>query len=232
MKTRQALLLIGSPKGKNSTSYAIGRGLLDRLEAGGMKTETLTAAEALRSTEALHRMHLAMDAADFIVISFPLYVDALPAPLVQILELVAERRKGGPGVAPAAGPRDQRLLAIVQCGFPETHQNQPAVDILRKFARETSFHWAGALAMGMGGAVGGKDLDKAGGMVRNVVKALDLAATSLLRNGNIPLEAQEIMGQPLMPKWLYLVMGNYGWRRRLKKYGVKKQAYARPYETP
>ncbi len=230
MTTPKAVLLIGSPKGRKSTSHAIGRALLERLEAGGMEAETFTAVESLRSTENLHRMHRAMDAADLVVVSFPLYVDQLPAPLVQVLELVAERRKGGPGVSPAAGPRDQKLLTIVQCGFPETHQNQPAVDILRRFANETAFRWAGALAMGMGGAVAGKPLDKAGGMVRNTVKALDLAAAALLRNEDIPPEAQEMMGKPLMARWLYLVMANFGMKRSLRRHGVKEQAYARPYE--
>jgi hypothetical protein len=85
--------------------------------------------------------------------------------------------------------------------------------------------------MGMGGAVAGKSLDKAGGMVRNVVKALDLSASALLRNEDIPLEAQELMGKPLMPRWFYLFMANSGWKRTLKKHGTEEQAYARPYDT-
>jgi putative NADPH-quinone reductase len=230
MNTPQALLLVGSPKGTKSMSHAIGRGLLDRLESGGMTTGTFTVGEALRSTENLHRMHRAMDAAELVVLSFPLYVDQLPAPLVQVLELVAARRKGGPGVAPAAGPRDQKLVAIVQCGFPENSHNQPAVDITLRFAKETSFRWAGALAMGMGGAVGGKALAKGGGMVRNVGRALDLAAAALLRGEEIPIEARELMAKPLMPRWFYLFMANAGWKRILKRHGTKDQAYARPYE--
>jgi len=225
----KALLLAGSPKGKAGTSYALGRYLLRKLENAGMEIEETAVSAALQSTESLHGFHKATDAADLVLVSFPLYVDQLPAPLIQALELVAERRKGRPSVSPAAGPLVQKLAVIVQCGFPETIQNQPAVGIMRQFAREAGFEWAGALAMGMGGAVGRKPLEKAGGVVRNVVKALDLAAISLAGGGNVPEEAAALMAKPLMPKWFYVFMANHSMKRRLRKNGAGKRAYDRPY---
>jgi hypothetical protein len=227
---KKALLLIGSPKGSRSTSRALGAALMRRLEAGGMETAEMTAAAALQSTENQHRMHKAVDAADLVVVSFPLYVDGLPAPLVQVLELVADRRRGRLPASPIAGPGVQKIAAIVQCGFPETHQNRPAVDIMRQFAKEAGFEWAGALAMGMGGAIAGRPLEKAGGMVRNVVKALDLAAASLLDGRPVPPGAAALMGRRLMPTWFYTFMGNRGMKRSAKRHGALKRANARPYE--
>lgn len=227
IKKRKALLLVGSPKGKNSTSRSIGSHLLRKLEAAGMGTEEMTVLTALQSTENQHRLHKAVDAADLVLIAFPLYVDQLPAPLIQTLELIAERRKGRPGVFPSAGPLVQKLAVIVQCGFPETIHNQPAVDIMRQFAREAGFEWAGALAMGMGGVVGGKSLEKEGGMVRKVVKALDMAAASLASGGDIREEASRLMAQPLMPRGLYVLAANWGFRREIKKNGARKQIRAR-----
>lgn len=227
---KKVLLLIGSPRGAKSTSRVLGAALLRRLEAGGMETAEMTVAEALQSTENQHRMHKAVDAAELVVASFPLYVDGLPAPLVQVLELVADRRRGRLPASPVAGPGVQRVAAVVQCGFPETHQNRTAVDIMKQFAKEAGFEWAGALAMGMGGAVAGKPLDKAGGMVRNVVKALDLAAGALLEGRNIPEAAAALMGKRLMPAWLYTFVGNRGMKRSAKRHGVLKRANARPYE--
>jgi putative NADPH-quinone reductase len=78
----------------------------------------------------LLKKHEAVAAADLIVFSFPLYVDQLPAPLLKALELVADHRKVN---APA---KPQKIMAIVQCGFPETYQNQLACDIMRQFAKE------------------------------------------------------------------------------------------------
>ena len=229
-KKRKALLLIGSPKGKNSASRSLGSALLRKLEAGGVEGEEMAVAAALQSTENQHRLHKAADAADLVVVAFPLYVDQLPASLIQILELIAERRKGAFAASPWAGPLVQKLAVIVQCGFPEALQNQPAVDIMRQFAKEAGFGWAGALAMGMGGAVGGKSLEKSGGVVRNVVKALDMAAASLAVGGDIPEEASRLMARPLMPRGLYVLAANWGFRRELKNQGVRKQVHARPYE--
>lgn len=228
-KKRKALLLIGSPKGKTSSSYTLGGYLVRKLEAGGMEVEEMTVAAALQSTENQHRLHKAADAADLVVVAFPLYVDQLPAPLIQTLELIAERRKGTLVASPWAGPLVQKLAVIVQCGFPETIHNQPAVDIMRQFVREAGFAWAGVLAMGMGGAVGGKSLEKEGGLVRKVVKALDMAAAPLASGGDIPEEASRLMARPLMPGWLYVLAANWGFRGEIRKHGAHGRVYDRPY---
>jgi NAD(P)H-dependent FMN reductase len=225
----KALLIIGSPKGKAGTSYTLGRGLLGRLEAGGAEAVETTVGAALKSSEERHRLYKAVDEADVIIVSFPLYVDQLPAPLIQTLELLADRKRGAQGATPWAGPLVQRLVAVVQCGFPEAHQNRPAVAIMRQFARETGFQWAGALAPGMGGAVGGRSLEKAGGLLRNVVKAIDLAAASLLAGGPVPGEAEALMAKPLMPRRLYHLAANWGFRSQLKRHGAGRKAYDRPY---
>jgi len=123
----------------------------------------------------------------------------------------------------------EKLAALVQCGFPETLQTRPAVDIMRQFAREAGFGWTGALALGMGGAIGGKRLEKTGGVARNVHRALDLAAASLAAGGDIPAEAAPLLEKPLMPKWLYIIAANWGFRNEIKKQGARKRACDRPY---
>ncbi|OGD22956.1 MAG: hypothetical protein A2W03_06200 [Candidatus Aminicenantes bacterium RBG_16_63_16] len=223
INSRKALLFIGSPKGLKSASHGLGGYLLRKLQAAGMTTETMVVGAALHSAAGLAKMYEAVDTADLLILSFPLYVDQLPAPLVQAAELIAERRRARPASKP------QKIMAIVQCGFPETLQNQAACDILRQFAKEAGFEWAGALAMGMGGAVAGRPLEKAGGMVRNVVKALDLTADSLVRGGNVPQEAAGLISRPLTPKWLYVLIANFGWRSQARKHGARKLVYSKPY---
>ena len=224
LNSKRALLLVGSPRGLKSTSHALGRYLLKKLEATGIATETLLVGAALHGEENTARMLEAVDSADLVVVSFPLYVDQLPAPLIRAIELIASHRRAHPTA------RRPKLVAVVQCGFPEAHQNQPACDILRQFAGEAGFEWAGALAMGMGGALGGRPLEKAGGMVRNTRQALDLAAESLSRGEPVPQDVSALMAKPIIPKWLYLFFGNRGMRGEAKKHGVLHSVYARPYE--
>jgi hypothetical protein len=234
MKKQRAFLLVGSPKGTKSSSYSMGSYLIRKLETGGLATESMSAGQALYSKENTDRMLDAVDAADLVVVAFPLYVDQLPA----AVELIAERRRqraerpSNPAEPEGSSleTRPQKLMAIVNCGFPEAYQNQPAVDIMRKFATETGFSWAGALALSMGGAVSQTPLEKGGGKVRNVVKALDLAADSLVAGGDVPPEAVSLMARPVIPRWLYCAFANIGWRQQAKQHGVRKKIFSRPYE--
>ena len=84
-----ALLLIGSPKPGDSSSESLGGYLLEELEKRGVSTQTLKVARAVRTEEATEELHAAVAAADLIVLSFPLYIDSLPAPAIRALELIA-----------------------------------------------------------------------------------------------------------------------------------------------
>lgn len=227
MKPRKAVLLIGSPKGKRSSSRTLGERLMAGLCSRGVAFEIHSLTRAVESEKSAAAMLDAVDKADILVLSFPLYVDQLPAPVVWALERIARQRGQRHSDSPPW------LAAIVQCGFPETHQNQIAMAIMRRFAETSGFRWAGGLAMGMGGAVGGQESGKREGMLRNVLRGLDLAAAALSEGRPIPEEALSLFARKLMPRWLYFLMTNYGWRKQARERGKGKRAKidlcARPY---
>jgi len=227
MKPQKAVLLIGSPRGKKSASKALGDRLLASLSGRGVACETHSIIRALEAEERAAAMLDAVEKADILILAFPLYVDHLPAPVIWALERIEERRKDG-----HSSPRPW-LLAIVQSGFPETYQNQPAVEIMRRFADLAGFRWAGGLAMGMGGSVVGGKPGERDGMLRQVFRGIDLAAAELAGDHAIPDEAAVLFGRKLMPRWLYLIMVNFGWKRQArnnaKRKGLKIDLYARPY---
>ena len=39
------------------------------------------------------------------------------------------------------------------------------------------------------------------------------------------------MAKPLVPVWMYMLLGSFGWKRLAKKYGVQHRLYERPYEV-
>jgi hypothetical protein len=225
---KKAVLLIGSPRLESSTSKVLGDRLLQRLAQQGLAIETHFILRALAAPEKAEAMFGAVDQADVVVFAFPLYVDQLPAPVVWACEQIAARRR-------AQGATKRPLLTcLVQSGFPETHQNQPASDIMQRFAAAAGFAWAGGLIMGMGGAAGGRPLPpEPKGMLHNVLSALDRAAVDLAEGRAISATTLGLMGRKLMPYKFYFFMANFGMRREIKKNaaktGKKIDALARPY---
>lgn len=222
---KRVLLLIGSPKQQSSTSESLGTHLIQRLQTNGFESETLFIHKALKSDDRRNMLLTAINNAELIVIAFPLYIDCLPYLVIKMMELVTENRKGNKDLM------KQRLVCIVNNGFPEPHQNNTAVAICRQFARETGFNWAGGLQLGGGEAINGRPLHEVKGMARNIIKSLNLAAAALSKNNPIPQEAKKFMAKLIVPAWLYRWMGAFRWKRDSKKYGVNKQLYNRPYHN-
>jgi multimeric flavodoxin WrbA len=206
MTEKKALLLVGSPRGiDRSTSGRLGGRLLDALKERGFETDKLHVHAVVRSPADTERALAAVAWADLVVLSLPLYVDSFPAPVITLLERIAEQRVG-------AG-RTQILL-IIQCGFPEKEQNATALAIAERFAAEAQWDWLGGLAFG--------GMETHGDSATDV---LALVAVAIAEGKPIP----EVAPKKIMPAWLYRFGGNIMWRREAKKNGVAAKLRARPY---
>ncbi len=220
---KRAVLLVGSPRTRKSSSQALGGYLFDQLALGQVETKTFYIHTSLYSQERMQALMEAVDAADLVMLAFPLYVDSLPAPVMAALERISTRRLGKSGNRP-------RFAAIANCGFPEAAHNRTALAICEAFARQAGFDWAGALSLGAGeGLVHGVPLAEAGGPAIPIRKALDLAAAALLRGEAIPPDAADLLAKPIIPGWAYRWMGVYGWKKQAKQYGVQNGMQRKPY---
>ncbi|MFX0179617.1 MAG: hypothetical protein ACFE78_05465 [Candidatus Hodarchaeota archaeon] len=218
-----ALLLIGSPKGEKSTSASLGNYLISRLEESGMKIEKGFIHRLVNREVAIQNLFEMIDRANLIILSFPLYIDCLPAPVIKAMELIKERRNT------IESKKSQDFIAICNNGFPEVSQNSTALQICRIFSIDCGFIWKGGIAVGGGGAINGIPLDERGGMVRNVVKGLDIAAHALKDGKDIPQEAIDLLSKKFIPYNFYRTFGNLGWKLQARRYGVKKKIKDKPY---
>ena len=121
-------------------------------------------------------------------------------------------------------------MPIANCGFPEVRHNDTALLICEQFAAAAGFRWAGGLALGEGGAINGQPLAKAGGMVHNVVAALDLAAAALAAGEPVPAEAVARMARPFIPASAYMLMGDLGWLMQARRHRAMTRLAGRPFE--
>jgi len=228
-EAKRVLLLVGSARRPQSTSETLGAYLLKRLGEQGWEAETVLLHRAVQSEDKRQALLAQAERADVIVLAFPLYVDGLPATVVRALELIHEHRAEG------ARRSDQRLLAIVNCGFPEAKHNHMAVAICRQFAQQADFEWLGGLILGGGGVIGGgaisgRPLEEVGA-AHQVVRALDLAASAIAAGEPLPPKATEAFSKPVIPAWAYRWMGWLGWRLEARRNGVLGRLRARPYQV-
>lgn len=217
---QKALLLIGSFKGLKSTSHSIGLYLLDKLEKQGVITSKAHIHRSMKSQEKQQELIEMIADTDLVILSCPLYIDSLPSPVIQFMELMA--RIGKPS-------RSQTFMAIVNSGFPEPSQGKTAVENLRHFAREVGFEWAGGFSIGGGGGIDGKSLEELPGFIKKTLTALNLAASSLVKGESVPEEAMALLRKPMMPRWLYILGGNFGWKQKARKNKVKGRLKDQPY---
>jgi multimeric flavodoxin WrbA len=220
---QRALLLVGSPKTRKSTSNSLGGYLFEQLSARSIQTETIYLHTVLRSPTKMQALLDAVDAADLVTLAFPLYVDSLPAPVIEALERIAAHRQ-------RRDPSHRQLFtAIANCGFPEAYQTATALAICETFARQAGFEWAGALALGGGQMINGAPLAQGGGKTIPIRKSLELAAEGLVQGQAIPKAAQDLLGKPIVPHWVYRLMGGFGWKQQAKRYGAQKLLRQQPY---
>jgi len=224
---KRALLIVGSPKtNATSTSSVLGSYLLERLGGLGWETESLTLRASLSREEGETALLASIDRAALILLVFPLYADALPFLLTKALTVIAAHRRA------AVHPTPQRLVAIVNSGFPETHQNTLALAICKEFAAQSGMAWAGGLALGGGGIVGVQALaetKRSGPPVKHLVQALDLTAAALAEGRAVPVQAVSLMAKnpvPFMPfslwRWIYVRFGGKGFEQQAARNGVAK----------
>ena len=119
-----------------------------------------------------------VERAGLILLVFPLYADTLPYLVTKALAVIAAHRREG------RAPFPQRLVRYCyeNSGFPETHQNAVALAICREFAAQSGFAWAGGLAIGAGGMIGGQPLTAAkrsGPPVQHVIAAVEMTVAAL-----------------------------------------------------
>jgi hypothetical protein len=231
---RRALLIVGSPKvNEASASGALGGFLLDRIQKQGWETESLTLRANLNRSEGEAELVSAVERAGLILFVFPLYVDALPYLVTKAMTVIALHGTAENNTA------KQRVVAVVNSGFPETHQNSLALAICREFTWQSGRTWAGGLAFGAGGMIGGQPLTQAkrqGAPVGNVIAALEMTAAALAEGLPVPVEAVKIITKSRIPvaifRRLYAFMGGMSFRRLARKNGISEESMlAQPYSV-
>jgi len=207
----EVLLLIGSPRGTNSTSESLGMYLCNRLDKEKFNINKGYTHRLVLREEKYNKFCDMIEKSDLIILSFPLYVDHLPAPLIKVLEILDENKDKIKNLS------QKSLIAISNSGFPESSQIDLAMKICKNFANEMEFQWKGELQFGGGEVIHGRDLEDVGKITENLKKGLKMAAKEISSGSLISQEAKDFVSQKTVPKGMFKLFANLGWRFRAMK---------------
>jgi len=133
----------GSPKREKSSSYYLTECLTSYLsDITSEKTEHFYVSDFNDLTRDYSELCLF----DKWVFAFPLYVDALPSPLITFLinaETYFQNQKRDLISSP-------EIYGLVNCGFFEGHQTRHALSILEHFANRSNIIWRFGIGIGAG----------------------------------------------------------------------------------
>ncbi|MBK5114072.1 MAG: NAD(P)H-dependent oxidoreductase [Candidatus Heimdallarchaeota archaeon] len=221
----KVLFVIGSPRGKKSSSFSFGKYLEEKVQGKGLETSTLILRNQLSSDEKISQMLTEINNSDVIILIAPLYDDCQPYIVTKLMELIAAKKMNLEG---------KRFIPIVNCGLSEAvHITAVSIPIYQKFAENVGFKWGGSLAIQAGEMFRGRygkqlhELGKEANILRGV---LDDLADAISTDSDIPDMAPKIL--PGMFYWKILQkpfakMNTSGWRKAAKEKGEDPDA--RPY---
>ena len=107
------LFLIGSPRGKKSTSFSVGKYLEEKLQEKKLETSTLIVRSQLASDEKTEQMMNEIKDSDLVILLSPLYGDCQPYIIIQLMEIIAAKKMNLEKI---------KFLPIVNSGLGESVQ--------------------------------------------------------------------------------------------------------------
>lgn len=221
---RRAVLWVGSAKPHHdSTSEALGTALTRRLESRGWACSTVRAATVTKlGKEGSPDLVEAARGASLLIVASPVYIDCLPALVLKGLGDLVDASVVGAGPA---------VLPIVQCGFPEATHTRLAVEVVAQAAAAAGWAWAGHLAFGGGGLVGGTDIDRHH-QLRKLQQAFDRVADALDAGAPVPGDLTAALSVPLVNPAVYRRVGDVGWLVQAIRHGTVTKLWQRPFASP
>lgn len=212
--------IICSPKGKKSTSKLISDVISKGIDSDKIESSFIF---INKNFEDYDEIFNAINDAEIIIYSFPLYVDSLPAHMLNFLveyEKFIKDNSRSSSISP-------NVYAISNCGFLEGTQNNNAIKIIENFCAKVNFNWMYGLGIGAAGfTFGSGGIDEKSRIKKPVYTAIN----TLIEDINNCNSNSNKYVNPSIPKSLYIFEGNRGFTKVGKKLGLsKKELYNKPY---
>lgn len=151
--------------------------------------------------------------ADALVLGMPLYVDGVPAQVVELMEYLYDNKKDQLG--------NLSVYVLSNLGFYESQQIRIQLEIVKNWCVKMGMIYGGGLAIGAGGMMGGlRNVPYDQGPNKMMGNGIKTLAGSINSNDSI----EDIYVQPTaFPRLLYFIAANMSWAPKAKKNGLKRR---------
>lgn len=211
----------GSPRGQGSNTRILLEKFLDGMnETGGHQA---TYSYLIKTSES-NRHREEFQAADTVILAFPLYTDAMPGIVKHFIEALA-------GID---GERRKKLGFIIQSGFPEAVHCSFVEKYLEKLAQRWNCQYLGTILKG--GVEGIQQMPPR--MTKKLFAAFTQAGRLFGQTGEFNQAVIASLRKNYRFGWFMLLilrivkaigLLDYGWKAQLKKHNALAKAYDRPY---
>lgn len=209
---KNILVIAGSPRSKGS-SEAILDSLIDKLNEKKHSSYKLCLNKEMRKSE--DNLIKAVDDADALIISLPIYENSVPSLVLQFLELIYSSRD-------KLSTKDRKLFVITNSGFAQVEASKAAINTCKLFSRDTNFKWMGGIAVAPGTLIDGKKLEETGKTYKTLLDVLDIIAEAISSDTEIPKEAFEMMKKTFFNPTIYKIASKLIEIPVMKKIGKSK----------
>ncbi|MVX63815.1 flavodoxin [Clostridium chromiireducens] len=158
-----------------------------------------------------------------IIFVSPLYADCFPSTMLEFMAAFEDFIK-------EKGTTKLDMYCIVNCGFIEGTQNKTAINIMKHFCDRLNFNWRFGVGIGGGEFMkGSKGMPLNSRMKKPVYNAY-LALKEDIENSTSAPAKEDILVNAKIPKFIFKIAGNSGWKSMAKKNGLKpKELYKQIY---
>lgn len=153
--------------------------------------------------------------AEALIIGMPLYVDGVPAQVVELMENMYQNYKGQ--------FQDLHVYVVSNLGFYDSKQIRNQLKIVKNWCNKMGMIYGGGLAIGAGEMLGKMPTDQGPG--KNLGVGMEELAGVISKRESM----EDIYVEPAyFPRAFYFIAGNMSWSVNAKKNGLtKKELYKR-----